>query len=299
MKNSFDSIEEITKDINIMDTTVTSQMQSVTIASDAATEITKSSSSFKQTVSYQEESITQSSRIIEQVVASIDSIRSVVDSAKKTTDTLSKSSETGHKMLVKLSEELKSIEEQSVTLQNANKTISDIAAQTNILAMNAAIEAAHAGEAGKGFAVVAGEVRKLAELSGKESDAISNEIKKMEKVIKQIGEVSTETVEAMSTIFTEIKSMNNSFASIDTTVEEQTTGGSLMLSALNTVKDMTNQVHDGAQLIHQKSAAINKEMEKLKRISKEVTSKVVEMRTASQNISLFLENAKKITQEGG
>ncbi|MCL1837098.1 MAG: methyl-accepting chemotaxis protein [Treponema sp.] len=292
--DSFSAIEKMTGNMNEMDDKAKSQMGSVGIASDAAMEIYQYNDSFERTVQTQSDTIAQSSQIIEQVVKGIDSIRHVVEGTSKTTDTLGKSSEAGHKMLSKLSEELKHIEEQSATLQNANKTIADIAAQTNILAMNAAIEAAHAGEAGRGFAVVAGEVRKLAELSSKESDGISIEIKKMEKVIKQIGAVSQETVKAMNTIFNEIKSMNTSFISVNAAVEEQTAGGTRMLESLRIVEEMTGQVREGAQLIHKRSGAINKEMEKLKSISREVTDKVQQMRTATESISQFLGNAKKL-----
>ena len=294
--DSFDAIEKMTGNMNEMDDKAKTQMQSVGIASDAAMEIYQYNDSFERTVQTQADSIAQSSEIIAQVVRGIDSIRQVVEGTSKTTDTLGKSSETGHRMLGKLSEELKHIEEQSVTLQNANKTIADIAARTNILAMNAAIEAAHAGEAGKGFAVVAGEVRKLAELSSKESDGISSEIKKMEQVIRQIGAVSQETVLAMNTIFNEIKSMNSSFLSVNTAVEEQAAGGAKMLNSLQIVEEMTGKVREGAQLIHKRSGAISEEMEKLKSISREVTDRVQQMRTASQSISQFLGNAQKLTR---
>jgi methyl-accepting chemotaxis protein len=262
---SFDAIELISTNMNTMDAKFTSQIQSVQSASKSATDIFDQISSFKQTVYTQADSIAKSSATIERMVAKIGSIRSVVAGTTKTTNILSKSSETGHKMLLKLTEELKNIEEQSITLQNANKTIADIAGQTNILAMNAAIEAAHAGESGKGFAVVAGEIRKLAELSGKESGSISAEIKKMERAIEQMGKVSEETVGAMDMIFKEISAVNASFAVVNQAVEEQADGGAEMLSALKTVDEMTGQVREGTGFIHQRSDTIHKEMEKLKK----------------------------------
>jgi methyl-accepting chemotaxis protein len=287
-------MEDITNNIDLMDTKVLSQMESVKVAADSARNIFKQTDSVEQTVHTQAACIAQSSTAIEEMVANINAIRSIAADAGKTTDTLGKSSETGNKMLQKLSDELKSIEEQSATLQNANKTIADIAGQTNILAMNAAIEAVHAGESGKGFAVVAAEIRKLAELSGKESESISTEIKKMEKAIGQIGNVSNETMKAMGTIFTEIKTMGSSFAVVGQAVEEQAAGGAQMLSALQTVQETTGQVQSGADLIHQEGTSVHQEMEKLEHISQEVMDMVHEMRLASRSIASFLENAKRL-----
>jgi methyl-accepting chemotaxis protein len=290
--NSSDALGTITNNMDAMQSETETQMESVTQTSTSVDEIIKSISSLDCAVQTQAAHIAQSSAEIEQMVTHIASIRSVVSGVMKTADTLSKSSSEGHTLLRKLTEAINHIQEQSSTLQTANKTIADIAGQTNILAMNAAIEAAHAGESGKGFAVVAGEIRKLAELSGKESNAISEEIKKIEQGIEQITGVSTQTVGAMDTIFTEIKSMDDSFAHVNCAVEAQASGGAQILSALKTLQDTTAQVRDGANAIQRQSGSIHEKMATLRRISQDVATRAIEVKTASGSIASFLEDTK-------
>ncbi|MDR0569265.1 MAG: methyl-accepting chemotaxis protein [Spirochaetaceae bacterium] len=294
---SAESLQIIRDDIQSMQTKADAQMDSVQRTSVSLQEITDHINRLDLAVQSQAAHIIQSSAAIEQMVANINSIRAVVTGASKTTDTLSKSSSSGHKMLAKLAEELHRIEEQSKTLQSANKTIADIAGQTNILAMNAAIEAAHAGESGKGFAVVAGEIRKLAELSSKESSSISAEIKKMEQAIEQINSVSRETVGAMDVIFAEIQTMDSSFAEIKHAIEQQSVGGSEILTALTGIQDVTAQVRDGSGAIHLRSKTIRQEMDTLQSLSHGVTESIREIGTASGSITSFLENAREIASE--
>jgi methyl-accepting chemotaxis protein len=291
---SSDALGTITGNMDVMQTETDTQRESVAQTSNALNEIINSIDSLDKAVYTQAAHITQSSAAIEEMVANIASIRLVVAKVTKTTDTLSRSSASGHSMLIKLTEAIKRIQDQSATLQNANKTIADIVGQTNILAMNAAIEAAHAGESGKGFAVVAGEIRKLAELSGKESNAISEEITKIKRGIEQITRVSNQTVGAMDTIFTEIKAMDESFTQVNHAVEEQSAGGSQILIALEKIQDMTGQVREGAKTIQQQSGSIHEEMGKLERISQNVTKRVYEVKLASGSIASLLENTKDL-----
>ena len=292
---SSNDLNLINKNMEIIQTEATEQTDSVARTSGAIDAIIGSIDTLNDAVYTQASHIAESSASIEQMVANTDSIRSIVKDATKATDSLSKSSSSGHSMLLKLADEVKQIQAQSTTLQSANKTISDIAARTNILAMNAAISAAHAGEAGKAFAVVAGEIRKLAEISSKESESISSEIIKIEKRITQITNVSNETVKSMGSMFNEIKAMDESFTIVNNAVEEQASGSSQILTALKTIQEMTGTVRDGTGTIHKQSDAIQRDMKILYERSEDVKKRIVDVKEASTHIADLLAQTKHIS----
>jgi methyl-accepting chemotaxis protein len=220
----------------------------------------------------------------------------VVQEAHETTGNLSKSSDAGRKMLNNLTEELTRIADQSAFLEKANAALVNIAAQTNIPAMNAAIEAAHAGVAGKGFAVVAGEVRSLAELSNKESASISAEIKNMRNGIEKMRQVSAGTVDTLGSMFTEVTDMQSSLNSVNAAVEAQASNGSQVLKALTSLRETTDQVRTGSDEIQKESDAIHNVVENLKTISKDVNDSILDVQKASKRIANSLEIAQKIAE---
>jgi methyl-accepting chemotaxis protein len=238
--------------------------------------------------------ISRSSGSIEQMVKDIDSVRTVVYRAHESTSNLSRSSDTGKKMLNNLNEELSRIVEQSAFLEEANAALVNIASQTNILAMNAAIEAAHAGEAGKGFAVVAGEVRKLAESSNKESASISNQIKNMREGIEKIRQASVETVDTMGSMFTEVTEMQGSFNNVMTAVDAQVSNGKQILDALGTLGKTTDLVKNSSDEILKESNSIYDTVEDLKKISQDVKDSVQDVQQTCQKIANSLSVAQKI-----
>ena len=295
VQGSMSIMEGMIGDINGVSDNVKSQKESIQKASDSVDEIFTSIDSFRKIVMDQSSLVSESSHAVEKMIANISTVRSTAEDTRQTMDILGKSSDFGRRMLLQLLEELGNIENQSSSLQLANKTISDIAAQTNILAMNAAIEAAHAGEAGKGFAVVAGEVRKLAELSSKESESVSREIQKMGKIIAHIGTVSKETSQAMDTIFQGVSDVNTSFRTIDGSIREQAEEGVQVLGALKTVQDITVRVKSDTETIYTQGNAIHTEVEKLQKVSQIVNNGVGSVRSASGEISSFLNNVKSLS----
>ncbi|MCL2805746.1 MAG: methyl-accepting chemotaxis protein [Treponema sp.] len=272
----------------------TTQLKSVDQTSEYISEIVKAINNLEEAVESQASHISTSSASIEEMVANIASIRSITNEITKTADKLAQASASGNEKMLKLAAEVENLHVRAETLQEANKIIQDISAKTNLLAMNAAIEAAHAGESGKGFAVVADEIRKLAEMAGKESKHIKEEIKNMDNSIKSISGVTGETVKSMSLIFNEIKAMDSAFAQVNNAVEEQAEGGVQILKAISSIKDETIIVRKGSEDIQTQSGSIFNEMQKLQQISGNVTRKVNEVNEASKQISTVLENAKEI-----
>jgi methyl-accepting chemotaxis protein len=294
IKKSTDELTVITGSINLVEEKTGSQMESVNQTADAVEDIVRHINSLENAVESQTLNSAKSSEAIEKMVEDINSVRSIVLNAHETTDKLSKSSEEGRKILSELTEELSVIAGQSTFLEETNATLVNIAAQTNILAMNAAIEAAHAGEAGRGFAVVAGEIRNLAASSNRESASISNEIKKMRSGIANIQKASVETVNAIGAMFTEINDMGMSFDKVTRAVEAQSSNGVQALDTLSTLRDTAGQVREGSSEIQKRSGLILESVENLKRISREVTDNVADVQSASRNIAGSLEIARKI-----
>jgi methyl-accepting chemotaxis protein len=296
IRESSDGLGVIARNMESVQNKTDVQMESVVQTAESVEGIVKHIHSLENAVDIQAETISQSSTSIEQMVGDIDSVRSVVHQAHKTTGNLSKSSDAGRNMLNNLTEELARIADQSSFLEKANAALVNITAQTNILAMNAAIEAAHAGEAGRGFAVVAGEVRSLAELSNKESASISNEIKNMRNGIEKMRQVSTETVDTLGGMFTEVNDMQASFNSVNAAVEAQASNGAQVLNALTSLRETTEQVRTGSDEIQKESEIIHNVVKNLKEISKDVNDSILDVQKASKKIADSLNVAQKIAE---
>jgi len=135
---------------------------------------------------------------------------------------------------------------QSDSVFEANSIIQNIAAQTNLLAMNAAIEAAHAGDKGRGFAVVADEIRKLAEVSNQQSRVISESLQVLKKTIDQAVSIAGKTGSSFDSIISSVKTVTILESEIKHAIEEQSSGSTQILRALTAMNDITRDVQSGS-----------------------------------------------------
>ncbi|MDR2481204.1 MAG: methyl-accepting chemotaxis protein [Spirochaetaceae bacterium] len=282
---SSDGFATIINSMDSMEHTANAQQLSMKQTTDAVDKIVSEIDALERAIETQSRTITESSQSVEDVVRKIEEVRSVVLEVQGSTGKLGSSSEEGRQMLKTLTEELSVLASQSSILESANSTLVKIAAQTNLLAMNAAIEAAHAGEAGKGFAVVADEVRSLAESSSKESISISNEIKTMRASIERIQKVSNKTVTMMEHMFTEVADMSSSCARANDVVASQVQHSEQILLSLESLRSAAEEVRRGSEGIHGESVTIKKVVHDLEGISHKVLDSAHRVQETTNDIS--------------
>jgi hemerythrin-like metal-binding protein len=212
---------------------------------------------------------------------------------------LSQASEVGRTGLKTVAEDMQEIARESEGLLEINAVLQGIASQTNLLAMNAAIEAAHAGETGKGFAVVADEIRKLAESSGKQSKTIGTVLKKIRDSITKISGATDNVLGKFGAIESDVKIVADQEDQIRNAMEEQSSGSRQILEAIEklnnatqTVKRSSEEMSAGSKEIIKEGQSLDKATEEITNGMKEVAARADEVNTAVQHVNMISGKSK-------
>ncbi len=187
------------------------------------------------------------------------------------------------------------IAERSTALLEASQVIQHIANQTNLLAMNAAIEAAHAGESGKGFAVVADEIRKLAEDSNMQGKQIGTVIKESTEIISQVAHAGKQAEKTFSDVYELIRQISDKEDSIVDLMHKQEENGTHVLSAIGTINTVMKDVSTTSAEMLEGGKQIAAEMQKLADITRETTDSMTEITSGAEQITNAVEKVVSIT----
>ena len=277
MGKTASAVRQISADIDDVTQQALNQASSVTQTSSTVEEIIRTIEQLNGSIEMQAASVTQSSASIEEMVANIASITQSLEKSDSMVRQLSTATSEGKTTLVTSNAVTQKIADESGGLIEASSVIQNIASQTNLLAMNAAIEAAHAGESGKGFAVVADEIRKLAEESSAQGKTITDTLKNLSDDIKGLSESSKIVEEKFNAIFQLAENVRGMSAELTSAMREQENGSKEVLAAIKNINSVTVEVKNGSEEMLIGGKGVAKEMEKLDSLTAVIKESMNEM----------------------
>ena len=279
------AITEIIANIESMHKQIEGQKSSVDQTAGAVNEIASNIESLEHMIESQSAGVTQASAAVEQMIGNISSVNSSMDKMATSFGELRTNAQTGFTKQQAVNDRVKEIESQSEMLQEANVAIAAIASQTNLLAMNAAIEAAHAGEAGKGFAVVADEIRKLSETSTAQSKTIGDQLNNIKESINTVVIASGEASHAFESVSNKLEETDQLVMQIKSAMEEQNEGSKQITEALHNMNDSTVEVRNASSEMEEGNKMILKEVQNLQNATIAMNESMEEMAVGARKIN--------------
>ena len=297
MTETASAVNQISANIDGVKQQAMTQAASVTETAATIEEIVRTIKQLNNSIETQAASVAQSSSSVEEMVANIASISQTLGKTDEAIQHLTAATGDGKATLVTSNTVTQKIAEESGSLMEASSVIQHIASQTNLLAMNAAIEAAHAGEAGKGFAVVADEIRKLAEESSAQGKTITATLKTLGGEIETLSASSKTVEEKFNAIFTLAEQVKEMSARLTEAMREQENGSREVLTAIKSINTVTIEVQAGSEEMLKGGEGVAEEMQKLDGLTRVITESMNEMASGAVQINNAVQEVSEITQK--
>lgn len=256
---------------------VVNQHEKVASTAEAVDGISQAVQTLNRLLETQEEGVEAASSAVTQMIGNIDSVTRMMEKMSGEFGTLEETVSSGIESQRDVNKQISQIEQQSKMLNEANVVISSIAKQTNLLAMNAAIEAAHAGESGKGFAVVADEIRKLSEDSSTQTKVIGEQLRSIQASIASVVTAAGVSDKVFTSVQQKINDTGELVGQVRHAMDEQEAGSKQIGQAIGEMNSATGQVREASDDVNKARAGIVDNIGILRQSSDEVQQLVGKM----------------------
>ncbi len=266
---------------DLLDAHVRSMNQQTADADDFSAKVT-------QAAAEQAGAMEQSNAAVHQMTESLQRVAQEFGSQLERAQRLEQLSEDGESRLDNTASGLKATHEMTDRMLEINTMIKSIAQQTDLLSMNAAIEAAHAGEAGQGFAVVADEIRSLSEQAGRSVKESSEIIGRFTTGVRESLEAMEQTVQHFVEIRSEVRGLTRSMREVSARSQEMSAGTQQLDIAISSVQQQTADVNDSA-------IRMREQIEQLRAISDELGTMSATIREDSAPLTVTAEKLQQVS----
>ncbi|MCX7787702.1 MAG: methyl-accepting chemotaxis protein, partial [Spirochaetes bacterium] len=248
-------------------------------------------------IAEQSGAIQQTSASVEQMTASIESVAKIALSKQETTQTLIRTSEEGGKKVSAAMSAMNQMAQGIEEIRTIVELINDVAARTNLLAMNAAIEATHAGQYGRGFAVVAAEIRKLAESTASHTKKVSNTLSDFTEKMRYLKEAAEVAFSTITQLNEEIMKFVDAFSEIVRGTQEAASGGKQMLVGVTALRTSAESLRTASESMRGSVGEIHSSIQSLREFARESYSQLLSIGKELKTIEALENDISRIGAE--
>lgn len=248
-------------------------------------EVTSNIQNLHNQIENQASAIEETTASVEEMNASIRNVSQTAEKRREEAEQLTEVVSTTKVNMQRVNKDVQDLNQRAEEMVKATDVINGISSQTNLLSMNAAIEAAHAGDAGRGFAVVAEEIRNLAETSAQNASDISDGLKGSVEIIRNLGEIASKAEGDFVRIEDVAQNTSESLKEITTTMNELTTGTEEINRAISSLRDISTKVGESSTSIEKEVNGVQGEIQTVNGMSGQITGALSEIISGSEQIN--------------
>ncbi len=291
----FDATKKLLDSISRIDIEMSNQEKEIGQTRSVLNNFFSSLSIISGNIDEQAASVEQTSSAIEEMAASIKAENEAAREVEKLTSNLTEITSSGSEHISNLIGSIRRVEDSSIHVEEILEHLHLLSEQIDILAINAAIEAAHAGDSGKGFAVVADEIRRLSENSTEKSTGISNLIKEMLEAIEYGNDMTMQADSSFSDIKNTVELTFTHFHNIYRAIEEETAGIEEMLQTSVRLVSITEDLKNLSSEQTSNTGIMRNSIESVFNGFSVIKSSVMDQKENRESITEALEQMNRIT----